>query len=1432
MRKRAQRRFKPQIEETRRHTIERDRTTAEKKPLRFKKNWWIPLALIAIFLLVLFYNSYFNITSDIAINPEGKGLEKYYLSGPDPYYNLRLIKGTYETGRYPYYSENDPLLNYPLGATGGRPPLFNMMALGFSRLLTPFMSELDAIGRAMQFLPALYGALIVFPVYFIGRILFNKKAGLIAAMFIPLIPIHLGSGHGSAYSLFDHDSFNLLLYFSTFLFLILSIKEKKPVKSILYAILGGVPLAALSMTWFAAHFLYVVIGVYAVVQMIFDIFTNKIEFKIFRSTSIILLTGYLISLPVLSARPSGFTFSLPFFICIGVIVFGIIYYLFGRLRIPWTLSLPIVFSVGGVALALLYFINVLAKSFPFLSPLKRLSTILFGSGIYGSKVSGTIAEANTYGISRTVMSFGPTLYWLGWAGFVLLLWYYYKDKRRRDYLFLIILFVVDVWLTGTAGRFLNDMVPLIAILGGWVTWIVVSKLDFKQMLRNIKSAGGGFHGIRRGVKILHIVGILFITFLVILPNVFIALDAAVPNKVYQKEDGNWSNLKWDMFGENYVGVFGLGVGKEAYWCNALDWLREHDTDIPKSEDRPAFISWWDYGFYEVALGGHPTVADNFQDGIPPAANFHTAIGEKEATIVFIIRLLEGDMKDNNGKISEDVKKAFNKYLSKNDTKTLVGWLENPTTSPSYGTPIGEMYDKNLSKEHPVGEQYSINAVYHDVIDFLTNGENYSLSDEEITWLYHDIQNITGYSIRYYGVEGYDMQIFNIFAYLADKSLLLAGAPEDDFIKIYYVGYKTDSTGKNIIERNLHFTSDELKSMDIGERRYIHITGTDQVFKDPYFDTMFYRTYIGYNETDQQGKKTIPKRGHIQLPCLGMKHFYGEFISDLTKYPYYNTGRAAVVIAKYYEGAYVNGTVLFKNVPINNSEVVVQKNLSYTGNFTVPIDHDSYKIVSDENPEGRFNLLAGAGCRLQVRRNLGLGSFTLKNVTFNGVNGSDYAPITDDDAMRRPDSNYERFLNITIDPANVTGYVFVDKDDDNVFNSSVDQPLFSNVLLRMSEITKFTRDERGNERVEFGNYYSLPIDKNGSYEKTGLLPGYYRLVLYDNNSFILSLVDSAFYSGNTSLNISKCKTAGLEGIVYYDENSDNKYNPGEEVKKAKVTLYHVFRDENGNVIQESPVANTTTKDDGSYSFKSIVPGKINGMNLNEYSIKVEKTPVYQSVKEGVYPEENKTMTYNISMGLTPVKVSGNTTFNGNPVDNVLVEFTPDETVENNTAEKKQVYSDETGSYSVELQPGSYNITVSKKEGTGYPRTLVYEVTDKIVLTKGEGSVTKDFSLVKKSVTVTGLTKYEDQAIGNVSISFKKDSSVENNTAVSNEAMSDENGSYTVELAPGTYNVTTTGEQFNISGVNYTYEGYGTLTVTEDDITTGVTYNVELFMKEIE
>ncbi|HDQ16014.1 MAG TPA: hypothetical protein ENN45_03045, partial [Bacteroidetes bacterium] len=665
MRKRAQRRFKPTFEEPK-HKIQTTKPMEIKKPKFAKKNMWVFVALVVIFLLVLFFNTYFNYTTNVAYNPEGGGLAKYYLSGPDPYYNMRLVEVTYETGAYPYYLEPDPLLNYPLGRSGARPPLLNMAALGFSRILTPFMDEIDAIGLSMQFIPALFGALLVFPIYFIGKTLFNRKAGLIAAFFIAIIPIHIGSGHGSAFSLFDHDSLNLLIFFLAFLFLILGIKEKDFTKSILYAILGGISLAALTMTWVEAQFLYVVIAIYAIVQILFDIFTNKTEIRVFTTTSVLLVSGYLISLPVMFARIGEIQLDIPLALCLAITAFGLIYYVLNKRRIPWTLSLPFIFIVAAAGLVFLFFVKDLSKSFTFLAPLGKLSEVIFGSGIYGNKVSMTIAEANTFSISHSVMSFGPALYWVAWGGFVFLLWYYFKDKLRRDYLFIIILFVIDLWLASIAGRFLNEMVPLIAILGGFIIWFIVDKIDYKQMFRNIKSAGGGLHGMRRGIKFMHIVGILFIGFLVIFPNVFITLDAATPNYIYEKEDGTLSNFKIEMFSEDFSGAYGLSVLKEIYWSDAFTWLSKQDKDISNPLDRPAFISWWDYGFYEVALGAHPTVADNFQDGIPPAANFHTATSEQDAVLVLTIRLLEGAKRRNGGALPKEAKTILVNHLG-NDT---------------------------------------------------------------------------------------------------------------------------------------------------------------------------------------------------------------------------------------------------------------------------------------------------------------------------------------------------------------------------------------------------------------------------------------------------------------------------------------------------------------------------------------------------------------------------------------------------------------------------------------------------------------------------------------------------------------------------------------------------------------------------------------------
>ena len=1283
MRKRAQRKSKiPQDEHN--FKLQKESSRTEKRKFSFNKKWWTAISLIGIFFLIIVLNTYFNVSSGTTINTELQGLDQYYLSGPDPYYNMRLVDETLygeNAGQYPFYSEGDPLLNYPIGRSGGRAPLFNMMAIGFSRLLIPFMNEIDAIGYSMQFIPALFGALLIFPIYFIGKTLFGKKEGLLAALLIALIPIHLSSGHGSAYTLFDHDSFNLFLFFTTFLFIIWSIKEKNLIKSLIYAALAGIPLAALTMTWVEAQYLYVIIAIYAIVQMILDIFYNKQDLKIPISTTATLFIGYILSLPVLISRWGyiGFKLDIPLFLCIFVAIFGLLYFIFDRKKLPWTISLPFVGLVGIVSVSFLFLIRNISTNVPLLSSLTKLSRILFGTGIYGSKVSSTIAEAGTYSISRTVMSFGPALYWIGLIGFIFLIYFYLKNIKRRDYLFIIVVFLISMWLVAIAGRFLNDLVPLVAILAAWIIIYIINKSDYKNMIRNIKNAGGGFRGIRRGISFLHIFGILFVALLVILPNTYLAFDAAIPGT--EKEN---------VFGDLPSGGFGISLAKEAYWLDALAWLKEQDSDIENSVEKPAFISWWDYGFYEAAIGDHPTVADNFQDGIPPAANFHTSTSEKDAVIILTVRLLAGNVIENKGVLSEEVVQELENNLGINNSMNITYWIENPEESPSYNMQIGLEYDEELGKNYPVGQQWPMNAVYHDVVDLLSN-----ISDETVTMLYHDIQITTGKSIRYYGVEGYDKQIFNIFAYLSDKSLLLVSGgglfnPEDEFVNVKYV----TQSGQELSFEELNQLTDQQLQQDPP-------VDTRQFFKDAYYDTMFYRTYIGIT-SEQDGTISEPD---YQLPCLNMKHFYAEYISP-PEYMYYQ-GKGAVVIAKYYAGAFINGSVSFNGEPVD-VQVVVQKNITQYGT-EIPVDHDQ-NITTN----GTFSVIAPAGnITLQIRRNVELGqnAFVLKNVTFNQFDKSEYAIISDNEAMRMTD-NYSRYVDISIDPASIEGFVYIDQDENDFYNISSDE-ILKDVDINIIEISEI--DPNTGQPLIIGEFMNLKTDDGGYFNTSNLMPGFY-LIQAILDDFLIHESFLGLPSGNTFYNISKPKEGAVEGTIYFDDNNNGLYDSGEEMNDVEVEIDYSLIEGSIKIVDT-----LITDDDGKYSFYSLIPGPytINAVKNLDYSSDTTITVI-----------ENETLKQNISMNYATILLSGNTkeVEANDLIDNVTINFIPDFNVGNNTAEEISIQSDEKSVYSVDIKPGTYNVVVNQTiEENNVTYRYIYIGNLEIEI--GEGLKTLDIMITK-------------------------------------------------------------------------------------------------------
>ena len=1295
MRKRAQRRSKPvAIERIPKHIVQKSMFQEQPSKL-FRKNWWIAASLIGIFILVLFFNTYFNLVSGVGVDSDGTGLAKFYLSGPDPYYNMRLVDQTLQTGKYPYYSDLDPLLNYPLGKTGSRAPLFNMMAVGFSRLLTPFMSEIDAVGYAMQFVPSLFGALLIFPVYFLGKTVFNKKVGLMAALFIAIIPIHLGSGHGSAFTLFDHDSFNLLLFVFTFLFLVKSIMEKDQTKSFLYAILGGISVAALTMTWVQAQFIYAVIAGYAIVQMFIDIFTSKINKKTFVSLATILFVGFLVAFPVRFAEEGGYAPDVPLYLCLVVGGFGLIYYLFGKKNIPWTLSMPAVFGFAGAGLIFLYFVEEISTVIPAVSTLNRLREVIFGSGIYGQKVADTIAEANTYDISYTIMSFGPALYWMGLIGFVFIVYYYLKDTDRRDYLFLVVLFLIDMWLTSIAGRFINDMVPLIALFGAFSLWILIKKIDYRQMLKSIKGAGGGLHGLRRGVTILHVFGVFFICFLMIFPNAYLAFDASIPSN-------NKTDFMKNPFNESQTldyGFPGVSLYTEMYWVDPLLWLSTQDTDIESPADRPAVISWWDYGFYEVAVGGHPTVADNFQDGIGPASNFHTSSSEQEAVAVWIIRLITGVKDEETGKLPENVTKILGRYFG-NESTNLTNILEKPSMyAPSYNTLISPEYG---NEELTVGSE---NAMYHDATEIIT-----SLSDEELTWFYHEIQGATDFSIRYYAVEGYDINIFNVFTYLADKGTYGYATNEDDYFEIIAKTIEGDKTAEEL--RNM--SEDEL--YDLQSTGYFYY---DQERKDLWYESMVYRCYLGQIPRDTfEGNEddgiALLNSGYY-APTAGLKHFAVEYIGKLG---YGRSGATscagcpAVVVSKYYEGAFVNGTVLYDGVPYTSARIVVQENEKVYG-YPLGINHDS--TLLDEN--GNFRVIAPAGnVTIQVMRypEMGLYGFIVKSITLDETDDPEYALITDGDAMRRSGSNYERLLgNITINPADLNGYVYNDVDDDGKYNESVDTPLVG-ITVYLQEIDTINVTTGIPETI--ANIVSLVTDENGYYNTSDLMPGLY-VVQAIEDDFVLHEDYARFYSGENTYDIIKQKPSEINGKVFFDENDNDEYDEGEEISGANVELVYA---------ETKTMGTTTTTTNGSYQITQIPTANL---DINTYVLNVKK---YGDDGKLQYVGEkqlmigaDETQTADVAVAYNPISVSGTTN-----KANTSIFFRSDNSVAGNTAQDEGVAkSNSAGAYAVQLQPGSYNVT-AKVEVNESNQIVTYSYSGKTTINIGEETKTFDIALIKE------------------------------------------------------------------------------------------------------
>lgn len=1242
-------------------------------------NWNTLLVLVMIVFIAFFIRSYFVYSASVDNGFLVSG-------GSDSYYHMRVIDHVTDTG---HHLVQDPLLNYPFGMRNARPPLYDWSVAVFGMFMSSItgMATSTAVGYSLVFSTAVWGALTVVPVYLMTRAAFGNKAGIVASL---LFAIMAGNISRSVFSDADHDAMVLFFAVWSFYFLLMALmsvkgdkwvsgwKNRKAISSgiasyfranrlsAIYAALSGVSLAAVAMIWTGYTYLLVIILVYFLVQVFINRFRNSDSMGVVITVGVMLSVAFAITAPVYYQMDYWYTwFDVPVYLFLVAMAIGVIFVV--TRDYPWTIVMPSFMILAAIALL------ALSSFFP-----NIFEAIVSGQGyLVKSKLYSTISEAQAPEFSTLALSFGVVTFWLSFAGVI---WAAIKvPKNLSPYLiFVVVWTAVSMFMAVSAARFMFNAAPAFAMTGGWIIALIIEKLRFGDISKSIAGVKGSpLTVLRKAVKLRHVFGAFFLIFLILLPNAWNAVDAAIPSElkrgydkqVYDVMKGVAKPPGYDeKNGSNwYFGAFAYSLPMPTdYWPAAWSWFSQQDSDVNPVVSRPAFLSWWDYGFEAIQQGQHPTVADNFQNGYQLAGSVITCQSEQEAIALFVVRTLEdtGSANDSISKVLEDHGVDYSKLrdIMENPSRYVEIVKNNPDT---YG-----QYDSDLS---------AANAKYA-----AARVELSKIGTDGLVDLYHALREMTGIEIGYFAI---DSRLFPFSA--TGGNIFYAPAKLSD--------RRIDEVSKNPID---FFVT---KAVDIygNQHDLVNVTSDMQIvdyviyYKDMFYDSLLYRAFLGYGPSDigytSQGLPGL-SGSLANLPAMqgwNMSHFrmvyrtayYNPFPEDQVKNhssgwraisydealelkDQIDAGKAigtvdlspsslmsGVVFIQYYEGAIIEGTVMTESgQPYPDIWVTALDEYGIPHN-TVKTDKDGkYSVIA---PFGKVEVVYSYGT-LDLRRQI---ATELSRKTLN---------ITYDQAMRQEidadgSGKWDYYINgdAFVQGSDLKGKIFWDNDGSGTYDFSDELILGASALLR-NESTGFQREVSSDESGY--SFVGLPAVEASLY-------GSYNGHEFGSTDQILLPM------GDRTVDIG-VKPGAISGTIVTSS--------GVAVAGLELALMDMT---SGNVNR------TVTNSSGGYSFEKLLPGN--------YSLEVVNSSLsigsqLFNIIEGAKTQRQITVYAAFSL-------SGRVTIDALVVANATIVLTSDQN-------RVLTTTDDRGRFMVTLPEGDYTVyCLAIRDGKEYVAVLRVEGT---------------------------------------------------------------------------------------------------------------------------
>ncbi len=588
-------------------------------------------------------------------------------TGVDAYYHMRLVDNLVHN--FPRLAAFDPYLLYPGGAEVGGGHFFDWLLAGIIWVIglgSPTQHTIDVIS---VYFPAVLGALTVIPVYFIGKELFGRWAGMLSAGLIALLP---GEFLGrSILGFTDHDVANTLFTTITILFLILAIKTANQrqltfshlkrrdwatsAKPVIYSLLTGISLGIYLLTWAGGLLFVFLIWVYFIIQFVIDHLKGK-------STDYLCLVGvisFFIAATLFLPISTGMLYPASLLIALltPLVLNGISRLMESKKIKPAYYPLTLI-GLGLAGLGLFYLIKP-----SLLSSMLNLFTIFTPRG----------AQLTTIEVQPLISFSYDNPFRLAWGNFTtgfflslvslgILIYLVIKHGSAEKNLLVVWSLVILATTLGQR-RFASYLAVNVALLTGYLSWQFLRLAGFEKStpkaVKVTKEAGdkkarpknGGFHITTRQVNMALAV---LIVFLIVFSPIFLfptpktaPLIPTASGAPFAPSDAWISSLYW--LKENTPEPFGnpdFYYHLESHKYRSLSLLKrtvpnpsgdpdfyyQLEKSYPYPESAYGVLAWWDYGYWITRIAHRIPNANPGQDAraLTSVASFFTSQDERSA----------------------------------------------------------------------------------------------------------------------------------------------------------------------------------------------------------------------------------------------------------------------------------------------------------------------------------------------------------------------------------------------------------------------------------------------------------------------------------------------------------------------------------------------------------------------------------------------------------------------------------------------------------------------------------------------------------------------------------------------------------------------------------------------------------------------------------